>query len=361
MPYEQQRIEFFQQLQAFDGTGFERLALEIFRFQAAYNSLYGRYLALLNVDIQAITGIEQIPFLPIQFFKNHEVKTGDWEPETTFTSSGTTGETTSRHHVRNLDFYKKNTVQGFRPFYGDPSEMMVLALLPSYLERTGSSLVVMAEHFIQLSKHLQSGFFLNNVEELVELLSQRPLPLTPKGEPTDPIPELASSSGGRGTQTLECSNPQILLLGVSFALLDLAERHSIDLQHVTIMETGGMKGRRREITRSELHDTLKSAFNSPSIHSEYGMTELFSQAYSKGDGLFRPAPTLRAFTREITDPLTPQQPGKTGILNLIDLANLDTCSFIATDDLGRVFPDGSFEVLGRVDNSDMRGCNLMVA
>jgi len=365
MPYEQQRADIFQKLQAFNGAGFEALALEIFRFQATHNPLYGRYLSLLNVDIQAVATVEQIPFLPIQFFKNYEIKTGDWQPETTFTSSGTTGETTSRHHVRDLDFYKKNTVQGFRPFYGDPSEWLVLALLPSYLERTGSSLVVMAEHFIQLSKHPQSGFFLNNVEELVGLLRLTRLPLTPKGEPTEfnfselqnpqgicsSLPKLGSPLGVRGT----------LLLGVSFALLDLAERYSLDLQHVTIMETGGMKGRRRELTRSELHETLKTAFNSPAIHSEYGMTELFSQAYSTGDGRFRPAPTLRAFTREITDPLTLQKPGKTGILNLIDLANFDTCSFIATDDLGRVFDNGSFEVLGRVDNSDVRGCNLMVA
>lgn len=334
MSYDQQRAAIFQRLQAFDGTGFDALALEVFRFQAANNPLYGRYLALLNVDVQGVTSIEQIPFLPIQFFKNHEVKTGNWQPVTTFTSSGTTGETTSRHHVNDLDFYRQNTVTGFQPFYGDPTKWLVLALLPSYLERTGSSLVVMAEHFIRLSKHPQSGFFLNDLANLVDLLAPNNISIS--------------------------QYPNILLLGVSFALLDLAERHPMDLRHVTIMETGGMKGRRRELTRSELHDTLKAAFSVPTIHSEYGMTELFSQAYSMGGGLFRPAPTLRAFTREITDPLTAQQAGKTGILNLIDLANFDTCSFIATDDLGRVFPDGSFEVLGRVDNSDVRGCNLMV-
>jgi hypothetical protein len=213
----------------------------------------------------------------------------------------------------------------------------VLALLPSYLERTGSSLVVMAEHFIQLSKHPQSGFFLSNMEELIALLKAVPQPQS------------------------EIRNPKsAILLGVSFALLDLAEQHPLDLRHVTIVETGGMKGRRRELTRSELHGQLMTAFNAPAIHSEYGMTELFSQAYSQGNGLFYPAHTLCATTREITDPLSPQQPGKTGVLNLIDLANFDTCSFIATDDLGRVFPDGSFVVLGRADNSDVRGCNLMV-
>lgn len=335
MSYEKQRAGIFQRLHNFSGVGFEELALEIFRFQATQNSLYGRYLALLNVDVQNVKTIAQIPFLPIQFFKNYAIKTGNWQEQTTFTSSGTTGESTSSHHVRDLDFYKKNTVHGFQQFYGDPADWLVLALLPSYLERSGSSLVFMAEHFIQLSKHPQSGFFLNNIADLLAIL-QHPLTRSP-------------------------AHPLTLLLGVSFALLDLAERHSLDLQHVTIMETGGMKGRRRELTRSELHDTLKTAFNAPAIHSEYGMTELFSQAYSTGDGLFRPAPTLRAFSREITDPLTPQKPGKTGILNFIDIANFDTCSFIATDDLGRVFPDGSFEVLGRVDNSDVRGCNLMVA
>ncbi len=364
MSYDQQRAAIFQRLQAFDGTGFETLALEVFHFQAAHNPLYGRYLALLNVDVQGVRSIEQIPFLPIQFFKNHEVKTGNWQPVTTFTSSGTTGETTSHHYVNNLDFYRQNTLNGFHPFYGDPSDWLVLALLPSYLERTGSSLVVMAEHFIRLSKHPKSGFFLNDIEELVAILkSQKHLPLTPKGEPTDTLPKLSPPSGPRGISQFSILNsqfPNILLLGVSFALLDLAEHHPMDLHHVTIMETGGMKGRRRELTRSELHDTLKAAFNAPTIHSEYGMTELFSQAYSIGNGIFRPAPTLRAFTREITDPLTAQQHGKTGILNLIDLANFDTCSFIATDDLGRVFSNGSFEVLGRVDNSDVRGCNLMV-
>lgn len=346
MSYDQQRAAIFQRLQAFDGTGFEALAMEIFRFQATYNPLYGRYLALLNVDIQGFTSIEQIPFLPIQFFKNYEVKTGDWQPQTTFTSSGTTGTETSRHHVRDLDFYRQNTLNGFRPFYGDPANWLVVALLPSYLERTGSSLVVMAEHFIRLSNHPQSGFFLNNLDQLTKLLQ--------------PTLNPSNNSNLHYPSILQPFNPSILLLGVSFALLDLAEHCPMDLRHVTIMETGGMKGRRRELTRSELHGTLKAAFNAPAIHSEYGMTELFSQAYSSADGVFRPAPTLRAFSREITDPLTAQQPGKTGILNLIDLANFDTCSFIATDDLGRVFPDGSFEVLGRVDNSDVRGCNLMV-
>ncbi len=341
MSYEQQRELIFQKVRDFSGENFDALALEVFRFQAAYNELYGRYLSLLNVDVQKVKSAAAIPFLPIHFFKNYSVKTGSWQEETVFTSSGTTGETTSRHYVRDLNFYKKNTVKGFWQFYGDPADFCVLALLPSYLERSGSSLVCMAEHFIQLSRHPQSGFFLKNTDELVEILKK--------------------------LQTSKPQNLKTLLLGVSFALLDLSEWLTSNpsiLQSsnplLTVMETGGMKGRRRELTRAELHGILQPAFGVEAIHSEYGMTELFSQAYSKGEGKFHPASTMRVFTREITDPLTPQRPGKTGVLNIIDLANFDTCSFIATDDLGRVGEDGSFEVLGRMDNSDIRGCNLMV-
>jgi hypothetical protein len=332
MSYEQQRAVIFQKVRQFNGHRFDELALDIFRFQAAWNELYARFLQLLQVDIRKINAIQAIPFLPIQFFKDHDIKTGNWQEETIFTSSGTTATTTSSHYVRDLDFYRENTVKGFRHFYGDPAGYCVLALLPSYLERTGSSLVCMAEHFIKRSDFLHSGFFLNNKDQLVKVLMDEAL-----------------------------KNKPVLLLGVSFALLELAEEYSVDLQHVIIMETGGMKGRRRELIRAELHSRLKTTFHCEAIHSEYGMTELFSQAYSKGDGKFFPAPTMRVLAREITDPLTMQQTGKTGVLNIIDLANFDTCSFIATDDLGRVEEDGSFEVLGRVDDSDIRGCNLMVA
>ncbi|MFQ5446919.1 MAG: acyl transferase [Saprospiraceae bacterium] len=329
MSYEQQRELIFQKVRNIVPESFEALALEVFRFQAVHNPVYARYLSLLKIDFQKVGSAGSIPFLPIQLFKNHSVKTGDWEEETTFTSSGTTGAAASRHPVRDVSFYLKNAVAGFRHFYGDPAGYCILALLPSYLERTGSSLVCMAEHFIQHSSYPQSGFFLKNTDELLQVLA--------------------------------ASRPKkALLLGVSFALLDLAERHQPDFRGVVVMETGGMKGRRRELTRHELHGILKKAFNVSAIHSEYGMTELFSQAYSKGEGRFLPAPTMRVFSREITDPLTAQQPGKTGVLNIIDLANFDSCSFIATDDLGRVFSDGSFEVLGRLDNSDIRGCNLMV-
>lgn len=307
---------------------FDALAIQIFRYQARHNPLYKRFLELLRRDPDTISVVEEIPFLPISFFKSHAIKTGDWQETTAFSSSGTTGQITSRHLVRDQDFYVENTVQGFRPFYGDPADWTIFALLPSYLERNGSSLVVMADHFIQRSKYPESGFFLNNMDELAALLQNRPNPT--------------------------------LLLGVSFALLDLAEQYPMDLSGVTIMETGGMKGRRKEITRAELHQTLKNAFQVNEIHSEYGMTELFSQAYNKGGNLFTPAHTMKVLSTEINDPFCPTLPGRTGTLNIIDLANLDTCSFIATEDIGRVYADGQFEVLGRLDAAEMRGCNLMI-
>lgn len=331
MSYEQQRINILQRLSSFSGGEFEGLALEVFRFQSQYNEVYAQFISLLNIDSQAISAVEDIPFLPIQFFKNYSIKTGQWPTATTFSSSGTTGEATSLHPVRDLDFYKKNTEKGFSTFYSPPADYCILALLPSYLERTGSSLIYMADYFIQLSKHPKSGFFLHNTSELLAVLSD----LKKEGTPT-------------------------LLLGVSFALLDLAESHPVDLQDVIIMETGGMKGRRKELTRAELHNILKNSFQVEHIHSEYGMTELFSQAYSKGNGIFHCPQTMKVLAREITDPLALQKDGKTGVLNIIDLANLDTISFIATDDLGRVNADGSFEVLGRLDNSDIRGCNLLL-
>lgn len=336
MTYDEHSALIFQKTKEITPAGFGAVALEVFRFQAAHCAVYRRYLSLLNIDVQSVVSLSQIPFLPIQFFKNHLVKTGEWEEEAIFTSSGTTGSATSRHYVHDLGFYQKNTVAGFRQFYGDPTGWLVLALLPSYLERSGSSLVSMAEHFIGLSKYEESGFFLDNMEELVELLK-------------------------RDERQKKKDKRRVLLLGVSFALLDLAERQNIDLEGLVVMETGGMKGRRRELTRSELHAELCAGLGVSAIHSEYGMTELFSQAYSLGDGKFRPAATMRALAREITDPLSPQAFGKTGVLNIIDLANFRTCSFIATDDLGRVGEDGTFEVLGRLDHSDIRGCNLMVA
>ena len=256
---------------------------------------------------------------------------GSWQPRQTFTSSGTTGMTTSGHQLRDLEWYQQTALTCFNPFYEDPADYCLLALLPSYLERSGSSLVFMADFFINRSKYAESGFFLNDKEKLVQTLEH----CIQKQTPT-------------------------ILLGVSFALWDLAETNPMDLENVIIMETGGMKGRRKEITRSELHQILKGAFNTTHIHSEYGMTELLSQAYSQGNGIFHPGPTMKILTREITDPFAIQDYGKNGVINIIDLGNIDTISFIATDDLGKVCSDGSFEIMGRLDASDVRGCNLMV-
>lgn len=319
---------------------FGTLAGAVFALQRSNNQLYAALCQAsfgLQADRLAKEGLfppgmqGNIPFLPISFFKNRLVKTGDWQEQTLFSSSGTTGQSPSQHAVRELDFYLVNTRRGFSAFYGDPSNWTILALLPSYLERKGSSLVAMADYFIRLSRPLESGFFLHDFTALRDRLQV----CRQKARPT-------------------------LLLGVSFALLDFAEAFPMDLSGVTIMETGGMKGRRAEITRTELHDFLKQRWQVPVIHSEYGMTELFSQAYSTGTTRFQPAPTMRVIATEIYDPFSVQEYGKTGVLNVLDLANLDSCSFIQTEDIGRVFPDGSFEVLGRLDAAELRGCNLMV-
>lgn len=313
-------------------TKFNDLTLEVFAYQYKYNAFYRQYCSLIGKEFSKVSSINDIPFLPIQFFKNQEIKTGDWtESEMIFTSSGTTGASTSQHFVRDLAFYKDITILGFEEKYGAVENYCVLGLLPSYLERTGSSLIVMVDAFIKRSKHPESGFFLQNHEQLAGIL--------------------------RG-----CRDRQIptLLIGVSFGLLDFVEKHTLDFPELIVMETGGMKGRRREMIRSELHDIFKKGFNCPHIHSEYGMTELFSQGYAKHNGIFEPTPTMRVLTREVNDPLSiMSKKGQLGVINIIDLGNLDTCSFVATDDLGRVFADGQFEVLGRLDNSDMRGCNLL--
>lgn len=315
-----------------DEVNFEATAQAVFAYQAAENPLFSKYLALLGRTPKDSTPSLFSPaFLPISFYKTQQVRTGNWEAECEFTSSGTTGQIPSRHLVRNLDFYLGNARRGFAHFYGDPSEWVILALLPSYLERGGSSLVAMADSFIQISRHPESGFFLDDFKALKVVL------------------EICKAKG--------CKT---LLLGVSFALLDFAEKCPMDLTGITVMETGGMKGRRRELTRLELQQNLKAAFGLETIHSEYGMTELFSQAYALGGSRFRPMPTMRVLATEINDPFCFIPPGRTGVLNIVDLANVDSCSFIQTEDLGRVFPDGSFEVLGRADTAEMRGCNLMV-
>lgn len=310
---------------------FGEVALDVFRYQAAHNPIYAQFLDLLRVDPAEVSSPTDIPHLPIALFKKYRLQSGHWCPTRTFTSSGTTGTATSHHPLRNEEWYRENARRAFELQYGPLKDRPVLALLPAYLERTGSSLVFMADDFIQRSGHPESGFFLNDLPELSRKLA-----------------------------ALRNGSVPPLLIGVSFALLDLAEKHAQPLGKIIIMETGGMKGRRREMTRPELHGVLSEAFEVEHIHSEYGMTELLSQAYAPRNGLFLPAPTLRARARDITDPLSSVALGKTGALNLTDLANLDTICFIATDDLGRVYPDGSFEVLGRMDASDVRGCNLLV-
>ncbi|PHI21263.1 acyl transferase [Lewinellaceae bacterium SD302] len=315
-----------------DATTFAALSLEVFRYQAVHNPIYAEFLKLLHVNPLDVGRAADIPCLPIALFKKYDLRSGgEWSPVRTFTSSGTTGQTTSRHLLRNESWYRQNARRAFEAQYGSLINRPILALLPGYLERSGSSLVFMADDFIKQSNHTDSGFFLDDQKTLHKKLSR-----------------LQNETG-----------PAPLLIGVSFALLDLADKFPGHFSRCIIMETGGMKGRRREMTRTELHDVLKSAFQTDYIHSEYGMTELLSQAYAPRDGFFQPAPTLRAFTRETSDPLTLRKDSKTGALNLHDLANLDTISFISTDDLGRVYPDGAFEVLGRMDASDTRGCNLL--
>lgn len=330
MNFESIRTRLKNRIATLDGEGFEATALEVFRFQAAHNPVYAQYLELLQVDPAQVSALENIPFLPIELFKQYELQTGHWAPERVFTSSGTTGQTTSRHLLRDPDWYRLQARRSFALRYGPPENFCFLALLPSYLERSGSSLVFMAEDFIGQSRFAESGFYLYDTEALIRALSH-------------------------------CRQNRIptVLLGVSFALLDLAEQQPMDLEGIILMETGGMKGRREEITREALHERLQQAFGVKEVHSEYGMTELLSQAYSSG-GYFHPGPAMRVLAREATDPFAIQASGKNGALNIIDLANVDTVSFIATDDLGRVHAGGAFEVLGRLDHSDIRGCNLMV-
>lgn len=311
-------------------TDFEALALEVFKFQFKNNKVYRSFCDLLYKHPSDIKSINEIPFLPIQFFKSHNVLSTSLPFEKTFTSSGTTGSVTSKHLVSDLKLYEESYLNAFKHFYGHIEDYVVLALLPSYLERDGSSLIYMVNDLIDKSKQAQSGFYLNNLEELAETI-----------------------------KTLEAQEKKTLLIGVSFALLDLVETYQLNLKHTTIMETGGMKGRRKEIIRQELHQILQKGFGVNQIHSEYGMTELLSQAYSKGNGVFECPPWMKIVTRDTEDALTIQQPNKTGGINVIDLANLNSCSFIATQDLGKVYDNGEFEIIGRFDNSDIRGCNLM--
>lgn len=309
---------------------FNTLALEVFNFQFENNKVYRSFCDLLYIHPSDVKKAEDIPFLPIGFFKTHNVVSCVQKPVISFSSSGTTGSVTSKHHVTDLSIYEESYLSGFKQFYDAIEDYVVLALLPSYLEREGSSLIYMVDDLIKKSKHPESGFYLNNLEEINEKLI-----------------------------ALDQSGQKVLLIGVSFALLDLIEQYQFQLKNTIVMETGGMKGRRKEIIRPELHQLLKDGFGVSEIHSEYGMTELLSQAYSKGNGIFECPPWMKVFTRDTEDPLSIQKVNRTGGINVIDLANINSCSFIATQDLGKTHNDDSFEILGRFDHSDIRGCNLM--
>ncbi|KIC02606.1 acyltransferase [Flavobacterium sp. AJR] len=310
---------------------FEKIALKVFRFQYENNVVYRTFCDYLKTDPQKVKSLNQIPFLPIQFFKSHNVVSNSNPAQVTFTSSGTTGMITSKHIVTDVSLYEESYRKGFSEFYGNIEDYAVLALLPSYLEREGSSLIYMVEDLIKLSNHPESGFYLHNHEELTQKLIE-----------------------------LDQSGQNTILIGVTYALLDLIEKNSFKLQNTIIMETGGMKGKRKEMIREELHKELCEGFGVSAIHSEYGMTELLSQAYSLGEGIFECPSWIQVLIRDTEDALTYVKEGKTGGINVIDLANINSCSFIATQDLGKKYPNNSFEVLGRFDNSDIRGCNLMV-
>lgn len=309
---------------------FERLALEVFRYQYENVIVYRNFCQLLGTKISEIKTVQQIPFLPIQFFKNHRIISEGFSEELIFTSSGTTGSITSKHFVSSLKIYEKSFQKAFENQYENPSNYAILALLPSYLEREGSSLIYMVENLIEKSENPHSGFYLYEMEALIEKIDY-----------------------------LEETGQKSILIGVSYALLDLIEQKKFPLKNTIIMETGGMKGRRKEMIKEELHEILKNGFGAEKIHSEYGMTELLSQAYSVGDGIFSCPPWMKILTRDTEDALS-YTFGKTGGINVIDLANLYSCSFIATQDLGKTNVDGTFEIIGRFDSSDIRGCNLMV-
>ncbi len=310
---------------------FALTALELFYYQALHNKIYSHYLDLLGIEPQDITRFEQIPHLPISFFKSQVVKSGNFKEDMIFTSSGTTSTGQSHHFVREVALYEQSFTKAFRLFYGNISNWCIIALLPSYLEREGSSLVYMVDKLIQLSTDEDSGFYLYEHRQLLEVLERKKI-----------------------------DKRSTLLFGVSFALLDLAGENHLKMPELAIVETGGMKGRRREMTRKELHHHIKASFGVENVHSEYGMTELLSQAYSTEKGRFKTPPWMKISIRDTRDPFSKAGHQKTGGINVMDLANIDSCAFIETEDLGRLMPDGSFEVLGRFDQAEVRGCNLLV-
>ncbi len=324
-------VQFKKELFSVSPETFADKALELFRYQAAENSVYKEFLQYLDISPKSITCLEAIPFLPIELFKSKNIISGPYDTDFYFESSGTTSSINSRHFVSDLEIYKTSILQCFALFFGDVKQYNILALLPSYLDRPNASLVYMCRELMNESGNLQNGFYLDDLEGLQKIILSN-----------------------------EKMNIPTILIGVSFALLDLAEKFPMNLSQTIIMETGGMKGRREEITRSELHQILKAAFKTKKIYSEYGMTELLSQGYSKGDSVFFTPSWMKIIIRDTEDPFTILPHEKTGCINIIDLANIHSCAFIATQDLGKLHADGSFEVLGRFDNSDVRGCNLMI-
>lgn len=327
-------VEFIDNSRLFsvsDLQTFEALSLEIFNYQVRHNEVYGRFVANLGIDIQSIKELKNIPYLPIEFFKSQKIICGNSPAEAIFSSSGTSGMVRSQHLVKDLSIYRESYRKAFQLFYGDIKDYVILALLPSYQEREGSSLIYMVDDLIGLSNQEKSGYFLYDHQSLKKTL-----------------------------EDLKKSKTPTILIGVSYALLDFVESHRIEFPELIVMETGGMKGKRKELLRAELHDILCVGFGVPSIHSEYGMTELLSQAYSKGNGIFYCPPWMKVTVRDTNDPLSLLGHNQTGGINITDFANIHSCSFLASQDLGKTYQDGSFEILGRFDNSDIRGCNLLV-
>lgn len=315
----------------FNTTNFEETALKLFKYQYDRNSVYRSYVDYLRLVPEEVVSLEKIPFLPISFFKTQKIISSPSPVIQKFESSGTTGSVNSKHYLIDTEIYEESLLKGFELAFGKPQDYCFVALLPNYLERQHSSLIYMVNHLMKKSQHPHNGFYLYNHEELYEKLQE----LERQAQPT-------------------------LLFGVSFALLDFAEKHSLSLRSTKVVETGGMKGRRKEITREELHQTLCKAFGTQQIYSEYGMTELLSQAYSQGKGVYCCPPWMRIMTREVNDPFSCVLEGVTGGINVVDFANLYSCAFIETQDLGKSYADGTFSVLGRFDTSDVRGCNLML-
>lgn len=313
-----------------DHKNFDQIAFEVFKFQYKNNTVYKSYCDLLKKNPTNIKEISAIPFLPISFFKSHLVICSK-KYDKVFCSSGTTNDNLSKHYVRDINIYEKSFLKNFIDNYGDPKKYVILGLLPNYMENKKSSLIYMVNNLIELSKSNDSGFFLKEYDLIIEKMKNH-----------------------------SRKNKKIILFGVSYALLDLTKNRNLNLENTIIIETGGMKGRRREMIKKELHETLKQRTGLKKIHSEYGMTELLSQAYSKGDGIFSCPNWMKVFVRDINDPNFLHKDNRSGGINIIDLANFNSCSFIATEDMGSIHKNGSFEIMGRIDHSDTRGCNLLV-